>query len=53
MQLKEIAYFTEDVPAMTDFYQRLFGAEPVAQSQGMAVFMIGETKVFIHRLYTP
>lgn len=52
MQLTELAYFTDDVPAMADFYRRLLNAEPVAQSDGMAIFMTGGTKIFIHRTYT-
>ena len=53
MKLTELAYFTDDVEAMTAFYQRLLGRKPAAQSQGMAIFMTGDTKIFIHRAYTP
>lgn len=51
--LTEIAYFTDDVAAMAGFYQEFLGTPPVAQSEGMAIFMIGETKIFIHANYTP
>jgi len=51
MKLSELAYFTDSVPEMTDFYRKLLGAEPVAQSTDMAIFMSGETRIFIHRNY--
>jgi len=38
---------------MIAFYQKFLGVEPVAKSDGMAIFMVGETKLFIHRSYTP
>jgi catechol 2,3-dioxygenase-like lactoylglutathione lyase family enzyme len=53
MKLVEIAYFTEDVPGMSDFYRRLLGREPVASSDSMAIFITAETKVFIHHKYAP
>ena len=53
MKLVEIASFTEDVESTINFYQSLLGTEPVAQSEGMAIFMIGGTKIFIHRTYEP
>jgi len=52
MKLHELAYFTDNVKAMADFYRGLLGSEPVAQSDDMAIFMSGETKIFIHRKYT-
>lgn len=52
-RLVELAYFTDDVASMRHFYQRLLGAEPVASSDGMAIFMVGDTKIFIHRSYRP
>ena len=53
MKLVQLAFFTDNVKEMADFYRRLLGAEPVAQSEGMAIFMVGSTKIFIHRTYTP
>ena len=53
MHFAEVAYFTDKVAAMTDFYRRLLATEPVAQSAGMAIFMVGETKLFIHERYAP
>lgn len=51
MKLVELAYFTDNVTHMTDFYRSLLGTEPVAASEDMAIFMSGETKVFIHKKY--
>jgi catechol 2,3-dioxygenase-like lactoylglutathione lyase family enzyme len=51
MKLHELAYFTDNVEGMSDFYRSLLGAEPVAQSDDIATFMSGETKIFIHRNY--
>ena len=53
MKLHELAYFTDNVKGMADFYRGLLGAEPVAQSDDMAIFMSGGTKIFIHRNYPP
>ena len=52
MKLSELAFFTDNVETMTAFYRRLLGSEPVVQFDGMAIFMLGETKLFIHRTYT-
>lgn len=51
MKLVEIAKFTKDVFNMAQFYRRLLGAEPVVESPDMAIFMNGETKIFIHKIY--
>jgi catechol 2,3-dioxygenase-like lactoylglutathione lyase family enzyme len=51
MKLVELAYFTESVQQMADFYHTLLGVEPVAKSDDIAIFMSGETKIFIHRKY--
>lgn len=53
MKLIELAYFTDNVGQMADFYHRLLGTEPVAKSEDMAIFMSGQTKIFIHRKYVP
>ena len=52
-KLAEIAYFVDDIPGMTDFYRRLLGSEPVAQSEKMAIFLLGETRLFLHYIYQP
>ena len=51
MKLAEIAFFTENVPSMTDFYRRFLGVEPVARSETMAIFFTNDTKIFIHYKY--
>ena len=51
MQLVELAHFTDDVQAMEKFYRALLRADPVAQSDDMAIFMNGGTKIFIHKKY--
>jgi catechol 2,3-dioxygenase-like lactoylglutathione lyase family enzyme len=53
MKLIELAYFTENVQQMEDFYRSLLGTEPVARSDDMAIFMTGQAKIFIHRKYVP
>lgn len=49
--LTEIAYFTDNVADMAAFYKRLLGTEPVAEADSMAIFMVGQTKIFIHEEY--
>ena len=51
MKLIEMAFFTNDVNGMMEFYRKLLGTDPVAKSEDMAIFMSGETKIFIHRTY--
>lgn len=53
MKLNEIACFVSNVPATTAFYRALLGHEPVAESDGMAIFLVGETKLLIHEHYAP
>ena len=53
MKLIELAYFTENVQQMADFYHGLLGVGPVAKSDDLAIFMSGQTKIFIHRKYVP
>jgi catechol 2,3-dioxygenase-like lactoylglutathione lyase family enzyme len=53
VKLVELAFFTDDVASMRDFYRRLLGAEPAAESDGMAIFQMGHLQLFIHRTYEP
>ncbi len=53
MNLVEIARFTADVEATVNFYRSLLRVEPVVASDDMAIFLVGETKLFIHRTYIP
>lgn len=48
-KLIEIARFTDDVAAMTDFYERLLGFAPIARSESTATFMLQGVKLFIHK----
>lgn len=51
-KLVEIARFTDNFTEMVDFYKNFLQAEPAAQSEGMAIFMLGDTKLFLHKSYT-
>jgi catechol 2,3-dioxygenase-like lactoylglutathione lyase family enzyme len=51
--IAEIAYFTADVQALSDFYSAVLDSQPAAQSEGLAVFMVDNTKIFIHHKYQP
>jgi len=53
MKLVELAYFTDDVKGMSDFYRSLLGVDPVAKSDDMAIYMNGDVKIFIHQKYDP
>ena len=52
-QLNELAFFTDNVDGMIAFYEQILEAEPGAKSEGMGIFQMGETKLFIHRNYEP
>lgn len=52
-KLVEIARFIEDVDQATAFYEAFLGTAPVARSEGMVIFMLGDTKLFLHRSYEP
>jgi catechol 2,3-dioxygenase-like lactoylglutathione lyase family enzyme len=49
--LSEIAFFTDNVDKMAAFYEQFLNTEPVARSEGMAIFMMNDTKLFIHQMY--
>jgi catechol 2,3-dioxygenase-like lactoylglutathione lyase family enzyme len=53
MKLAEIARFTDDVAAVTEFYTRLLNVAPLARSDDMAIFIVDGVKIFIHKTYTP
>lgn len=53
MKLTELAFFTKDVGTMARFYRHLLGSEPVVEADGLAIFMVGETKILLHHTYTP
>ena len=47
-RIAEVALFTEDVPGLTAFYERLLGRPPDESSEGHASFALGGTTLFIH-----
>lgn len=51
MMLAEIAFFTDQVEQMAEFYRRLLGAEPVASSDKMTIFFLNDTRILIHYRY--
>ena len=53
MKLVEIACFTDKLDEMVDYYKTLLDSEPSARSGGMAVFMLGDVKLFLHQTYEP
>ena len=53
MKLVEMAFFSDDVPAMTAFYRKLLGQEPVYDGGNIAIFQQGEVKIFLHERYEP
>lgn len=53
MKLAEIAFFTDHVASMTDFYRRLLGTDPVASSETMAIFFTNDMKILIHYNCSP
>lgn len=52
-KLSEIAFFTDKVAEMTDFYRIFLGQDPVSAWPGGSIFMIGDVKLFIHEQYKP
>jgi len=53
LQLTDLALFTDNAEGLAIFYRTLLNTEPVAKSDGMAIFMVGQTKIFIHKNYSP
>lgn len=53
MELSELAFFTDNVTKMTEFYQGLLGRAPDYSSQNMAMFTLGRVTLLIHARYTP
>lgn len=51
MHLIEQAVFTDKVDEMAAYYETLLNQPPVVKSEDMDIFMLGETKRFIHRIY--
>lgn len=49
--LTEIARFTDSLDQMAEFYQHLLGTAPEVRTEGMAIFMMGGVKLFLHQSY--
>jgi catechol-2,3-dioxygenase len=47
-RIAEVALFTDDVPGLTQFYERLLGEQPQSSSESHASFDVGDTTLFIH-----
>lgn len=52
-QLVELALFTEDVPALTEFYENLLGGGPAFSSEQMALFQLDGLHILIHHRDPP
>lgn len=53
MKLHEVAMFTDQVNAMADFYEQLFGVKPTYRGEGIAIFHVNGSQILIHRRYLP
>lgn len=53
MELTEVAFFTDNVTKMTEFYQKFLGKAPDYSSQNMTMFTVGGVTILIHARYTP
>jgi hypothetical protein len=49
-RIAEVAFFTDDVPGLTAFYERLLGRSPASRSESHACFDLEGTTLFIHVL---
>ncbi len=49
MRISEIACFTSNPDQTIDFYERLLDSKSPSKSREIAEFMLGETKLFIHK----
>jgi catechol-2,3-dioxygenase len=47
-RISEVALFTDDVPRLADFYERLLGRAADSRSGSHASFGLGGTTLFIH-----
>ena len=53
MRLVELALFSDDVPAMTKWWQVFLGVDPKVKAPGIAIFDRGSYEVLIHERYEP
>ena len=52
MELSEIAFFTDDVTKMTEYYRRLLGKAPDVADEDIAIFTVGGVSLLIHTKFT-
>lgn len=53
MKFSEVAFFTDNVDSVGDFYERLLDAKPAYRGPGIAIFQYRGTQILIHRFYAP
>lgn len=53
MQFSEVAFFTDEVDATAEFYERLLGVPPTHRGDGIAIFHSAGVQVLIHCRYEP
>ncbi|AGN01845.1 Lactoylglutathione lyase-related protein [Salinarchaeum sp. Harcht-Bsk1] len=51
MQLNELTRFTDDVEAVSAFYESLPGATEVAAGEGISIVSVGDLTVLVHEEY--
>lgn len=51
MELSEIAFFTNDVKKMSEYYRRLLGKAPDVADEDIAIFKVGGVSLLIHTNY--
>ena len=53
MFLHELAFFTDQVDSVCDFYEQLLDRKPAYRGPGIGIFRIGEGHILIHAKYEP
>lgn len=53
MRLSELAFFTDDVDSLAEFYEHLLDVAPVHRDDGIAVFQMAGLQILIHKTYQP
>jgi len=52
MELSELAFFTDDVAKMTEYYQRFLGKVPDYTGPNITIFTLGRVTLLIHARYS-
>ncbi|QDT37044.1 VOC family protein [Stratiformator vulcanicus] len=53
MQLRELAFFTDDVPALAKWWSTILGQSPDYSSDGITTFDLSGVTILIHKTYVP